>query len=153
MQLLILFVFHALFLAVSPFQCSDIKIETQCTPNPNYFGCTWNPAVGECLGTFMGDCTAEDCFYVHPSSQTGIHDGSLENPFITLEDALDASLFRSSTEVILLNTEYDMVFQLEKEYILMYLPSDLRIRYVIRILNNRKGLFQFSKSYLASGTR
>jgi len=90
---IILLVLFLQIMSIRPFDCSDIIIEDQCDPS---FGCSWDSSQGNCLGTFIPDCTKYYCYYVDPDSQTGVPDGTFTNPFTSLDQALQqANIFGS----------------------------------------------------------
>ena len=82
-------IFLVLFLqiiSIRSFDCSDIIIESQCNAS---FGCSWDSGQGNCLGTFIPDCTEYYCVYVDTDSQAGVSDGTFTNPFTSLDQALE----------------------------------------------------------------
>ena len=125
---IILLVLFLQIMSIRPFDCSDIIIEAQCDLLITDLGCIWNSNDGICVGSWDAYCPSLTCLYVDPASQTGISDGSFANPFTSIDEALVASSMFFDVEIVLINNDYDKVFQLKNQYQVHELPFGIKIR-------------------------
>ena len=119
----------ASFPFVSGLECCDIIFEDHCSDLSGSHGCVWDDSEGRCKGTFSHDCE-NTCIYVDPLSQAETQDGSYKYPFLDLDDALSAAIGLKvpHVELILINTDYDRVFHIKKQYNVVRLPETITIR-------------------------